>query len=93
MYLFLGSDCVAREEDVVGVFDMENSTTGRDTRDFLARAQKAGQVENAAADLPRSFAVLAGGTGQRVCLLQVSAQTVKKRAGQRELFSGAAEKP
>ena len=40
MYIHLGMGVVVREEDVVGIFDMENTTVSGATRDFLKRAQK-----------------------------------------------------
>ena len=35
MYIHLGMGVVVREEDVVGIFDMENTTVSGATRDFL----------------------------------------------------------
>lgn len=40
MYIHLGMGVVVREEDVVGIFDMENTTVSGATRDFLKRAQR-----------------------------------------------------
>lgn len=34
MYIHLGMGVVVREEDVVGIFDMENTTVSGVTRDF-----------------------------------------------------------
>lgn len=40
MYIHLGMGVVVREEDVVGIFDMENTTVSGATRDFLKRSPK-----------------------------------------------------
>ena len=55
MYLFLGGDVSVWESDVVGVFDMDNTTVAKSTRNFLSRVQKEGAVVNVTADLPKSF--------------------------------------
>ena len=57
MYIHLGMGVVVREEDVVGIFDMENTTVSGATRDFLKRAQKENLVEDVCYDLPRSIVV------------------------------------
>ena len=43
MYLHLGQDTIVNERDIVGVFDLDNSTVSRHTRDFLSKAQKEGR--------------------------------------------------
>ena len=40
MYLHLGQDIIVNERDIVGVFDLDNSTISRHTREFLSKAQK-----------------------------------------------------
>ena len=56
MYLHLGQDIIVNEREIVGVFDLDNSTISRHTRDFLSRAQKEGRVVNVSMELPKSFA-------------------------------------
>ena len=46
MYLFLGGDVSVWENDVIGVFDMDNTTVAKSTREFLSRNQKEGSVIN-----------------------------------------------
>ena len=55
MYLHLGASVVIPLGDVLGIFDLDNTTSSRVTRDFLARAQQAGQVVSVGEDLPKSF--------------------------------------
>ena len=77
MYLHIGGDFILQKREVVGLFDLDNTTGSRRTRDFLAAAEKAGRVINAAEDIPRSFVLTADG---RVYLSQLSAGTLAKRA-------------
>ena len=44
MYLHIGASVVIPEQDVLGIFDLDNTTSSRITRNFLAQAQQAGQV-------------------------------------------------
>ena len=57
MYLHLGQNTVVDTEQLLGVFDLDNSTVSKHTRDFLARAQKEGRVVNVSMELPKSFVV------------------------------------
>lgn len=59
MYLYLGQHMVVRKEAVIGVFDLDNCTSSRISRDFLARAEKRGQVVDVSGALPKSFALCA----------------------------------
>ncbi len=87
MYLHLGQDVVVRQQDVVGVFDMDNTTVSRYTRHYLTRAQKGGQVITVSMELPRSFAVCAPPRRrqkkqgeQTVYVSQIAPRTLQKRA-------------
>ena len=63
MYLHLGQDALVKTSDVIGIFDLDNTTVSKNTRDFLARAEKKGRVVNVAADLPKTFVVCGKGKG------------------------------
>ena len=55
MYLHLGQSVVVPFRDVLGVFDLDNTSSSHLTRAFLERAEKEGRVVNVSDDLPRSF--------------------------------------
>ena len=55
MYLHLGQGVVVPYRDVLGVFDLDNTSSSRVTRAFLEGAERAGRVVNASGDLPKSF--------------------------------------
>lgn len=81
MYLHLGNDAIVRKTEIVGIFDLDNTTQSVRTREFLARAEKEKTVVNAAgAELPKSF-VLCGGDGERkIFLSQLNSSTLQKRS-------------
>ena len=81
MYLHLGNDVAVRKTDILGVFDLDNSSQSIITRKFLSAAEKAGQVINAAgAELPKSFVLCEARDGQRVYLCQLNASTLQRRS-------------
>ncbi len=79
MYLFLGGDVSVWEDDIIGVFDMDNTTVAKCTRDFLSRAQKEKNVTNVTYDLPRSFCLSTERGKERVYVSQLATATLKKR--------------
>lgn len=78
MYLNIGNDMSVRESAVVGIFDMDNTTTSKRTRLFLETAQKEGTIVPCD-DLPKSFIVTMEYGMTRVYESTLSAATLEKR--------------
>jgi len=57
MYLHLGQNVVVPEEEVIGIFDLDNTTGSHITRKFLSDAQRDGRVIAVTEELPKSFIV------------------------------------
>ena len=68
--------------EIIGIFDLENASISKRTRDFLAKAEKEGRVVTISYDLPRSF-VIAGKNRDdiKVYISQISSSTLLKRTG------------
>jgi len=79
MYLHLGQNVVAEETDIIGIFDLDNTTGSRITKLFLKNAEKTGNVINVSDELPRSFVVSGKNNDITVYLSQLSPQTLLKR--------------
>ena len=80
MYLHIGASVVIPEQDVLGIFDLDNTTSSRITRNFLAQAQQAGQVIPVGEDLPKSILLCRDKGGKvKVYLSQLSTATLLKR--------------
>lgn len=77
MYLHLGQDIIVMTERIVGVFDLDNTTVSKHTRNFLGKAQKEGRVVDVTSELPKSFIVCESGA---VYLSQMSPATLLRRA-------------
>lgn len=80
MFLHIGNDVVLRSDDVIGVFDMDNTTISPKSREFLANAQKCNEVINICEDLPKSYIITNYEGENRVYISSVSAQTIFKRS-------------
>ncbi len=79
IYLNLGGGSVVRRSSVVAICDIDNTTCSRTTRELLAAAEKAGEVINAAEDLPRSFVLCEEGGERRVWLSSLSSAALSRR--------------
>ncbi len=82
MYLHIGQNVVVPTGSVVGVFDLDNTTSTPVTRRFLERLEAAGRLFNIAEDIPRSFVVCREAGVTTVYLSQLSSQTLARRAEQ-----------
>ena len=78
MYLSIGNDMSVRESSVIGIFDMDNTSTSKRTREFLSKAEKEGQVIPCD-DLPKSFVLTAEYGFNRVYLTSLASSTLEKR--------------
>lgn len=78
MYLSIGNDMAVREASLLGIFDLDNTSTSRRTREFLEKAEKEGMVVPCD-DLPKSFILTSEYGMMRVYLTALSASTLEKR--------------
>ena len=78
MYLNIGNDMSVRDRSIIGIFDMDNTSTSRRTREFLEKAEREGQVVPCD-DLPKAFVLTAEYGLDRVYLTSLSASTLEKR--------------
>lgn len=53
MYIHLGRDYVLNDRDIIGIFDLETTTTSPRGREFLNYAQKNGAVVSLSEELPQ----------------------------------------
>ena len=78
MYLSIGNDMAVRERSIIGIFDMDNTSTSRRTREFLKKAEQNGEVVPCD-DLPKSFVLTAEYGLDRIYLTSLSTATLEKR--------------
>ncbi len=78
MYLSIGNDMAVRESAIIGIFDLDNTSTSKRTRDFLTAAEKEGAIIPCD-DLPKSFVLTAEYGFSRVHLTSLNVHTLEKR--------------
>ena len=60
-YLHIGMNVMVEDRRVIGIFDLDNTSTSKKTREFLQGAEQEGVVQSACEDIPVSYtAVLRG---------------------------------
>ncbi|MCI8777223.1 MAG: DUF370 domain-containing protein [Oscillospiraceae bacterium] len=81
MYIHLGNDVVVWEKNIVGIFDIENTTTGKTTGHLLEKATREGRIVNVTYEMPKSFVVCMEKGKEIIYISQISVSTLKKRFG------------
>ena len=81
MYLHIGQNEVIPEHRIIGIFDLDQCSTSRRTREYLAAAEKEGVVLDVSGDLPKSFLVCDHPYHRQIVYLsQLNASTLRSRA-------------
>lgn len=78
MYLSIGNDMAVRDSSIIGIFDLDNTSTSKRTREFLEKAEQEGQVVPCD-DLPKSFLLTVEYGLTQVHLTALSGATLEKR--------------
>ena len=78
MYLSIGNDMAVRDSSILGIFDLDTTTTSKRTRAFLERAEREGEIVPCD-DLPKSFLLTDEYGLTRVYLTSLNAATLQKR--------------
>ena len=76
MYIDIATDFLIDREDIVGIFDLDNTTINSHTRNFLNESQKKNKVVYLVKDIPKSFVLTSDGT---VYIVELSSQILRKR--------------
>ena len=80
MYLNIGGDMAVRDRSVIGIFDLDNASWSKHTRNFLRKAEEEGMVTAVGEELPRSMVLCCPrGSWQRVYLSPLSPAALLRR--------------
>ena len=87
MYLHIGNNKNIEKKDIVGIFNMDDTTVSQITKEFFKKAERKGALQLVAEELPKSFllvqkkkSVLKNKEAMRVYLSQLSSVTLMQRA-------------
>lgn len=86
MYLHLGQNVMVRHQDIIGIFDLDNTTWSFRTRRFLERAEQEGRVVAVGDDLPRSFVLTQEGNGPPTVYITALSAAALSARGSRDGF-------
>lgn len=79
MYLQIGTEDFIKTEDIIGIFDLDNTTVSKASRDYLNFAEKQGLSKTVSYDLPKSFIVTEEKEKRAVYISPYSTNTLFKR--------------
>lgn len=85
MFLHLGQYTVIKTDEIIGIFDLDNTTVSKHTRNFLTQAEKDKKVIYASMELPKSFVVCEKNGEKTVYISQLAPNTLIKRLNSRSL--------
>ena len=78
MYLNIGGDMAVRDTAIIGIFDLDKTTVSGRTKEFLAAAEREGQVVSCD-ELPKAFVLTAEYGMNRLYLTSLNTSTLEKR--------------
>ena len=79
MYLHLGQNVEVKIKDVIGIFDIDTSTIGKTTKEYLFEAEKQNEVETVSKEMPKTFVVCKEYGKKKVFISSISTATLQKR--------------
>lgn len=87
MYIHIGADTLISDKDLIGIFDLDNTTVAKNTGKnatslMLEKAQEKGEAETVMDDIPKSIVL----TADKVYITQLSVQTLIKRIKNEEII-------
>lgn len=76
MFIHVGNNRNIRTDRIIGIFDADTATVGKDTKKFLADREKEGTLQSVCDELPKSFLLC---DKNEVFLTQLSVKTLIER--------------
>ncbi len=88
MYLYLGQDKVVCYNEIIGIFDIDNTTVSKTTREMLRKAEQSGEVVTIAGDLPKSYIICSQEKRrQKIYISPVTPSTLQRRIRKKNVGS------
>ncbi len=79
-YLHIGQNVMLPDKRIIGIFDLDNTSTSKHTRAFLKQAEQDGVVMSACEDIPKAFVVCDHPYHRQIVYLsQLNTKTLEKR--------------
>ena len=80
MYLNIGQDTIITDKNILGIFDLDNTTVSKSTREYINTASKNGEcITVSIEELPKSFIVVAENDKKEIYISPLNTSTIFKR--------------
>ena len=80
MYIHLGNNVMLPTNEIIGIFDLENTSVSKYTKEYLRSNEKGRKVITVTQDIPKSFVVTSEKTKkEKIYLSLLAPRTLKKR--------------
>ena len=86
MFLHIGEGKVISKKNIIGIFDLENTSVSKKTREFLRINEKKGNTEYIGYEIPKTYILEDRKNGEKVVFTNISTQTLQKRAERNDSF-------
>ena len=86
MYLHIGNGTSVKNEEVIGIFDLDTSTVSSVTKKFINKMQKENLVEYEDSDIPRTFVLTEKNKKYKIKLSRISTVGLRLRAENKESY-------
>ncbi|MBP3580650.1 MAG: DUF370 domain-containing protein [Clostridia bacterium] len=78
-YINIGGTQIIAKDDVLGIFDLDASSTKTDTKRFLAKCESQGHLYTVGLDIPKSFVLCTSSRKETVYMTQLSTTSIEGR--------------
>ena len=80
MYLEIGQEKIIIDKNILGIFDLDNTTVSKATREYINTASKKGEcITVSLEELPKSFIVTAKDNKKEIYISPLNTSTIFKR--------------
>lgn len=80
MYIHIGNNYIINFSDIIGIFDIENTSISKHTKEFFKNLSEKGNVINVSDDIPKSFILVKNNKDFKIYISNISSLTIKKRS-------------
>ena len=83
MFIHLGQDLIINKKEIIAIFDLENTTTSKITREFFLKNSKNKNVIYVDNELPKSFVLT---KENKIYVTSLSESTLAKRFNRKNIL-------
>ncbi len=80
MYINIGTEVLIKDNEILGIFDLDNTTVSKATREYINTSAKNGECITISIDeLPKSFIVTTKNEKKEIYISPLNTSTIFKR--------------